>query len=101
MAVGKNLDFEVASPRHVFFDQHAIVAEGACCLPLRRGEGRRELRRAGDDPHAPAPAAGGGLDQHRKADPLRLVDKTPRILVFAVIARDDGHPRPLHQRPCR
>ena len=52
-------------------------------------------------PHAPTPTAAGGLDQHRKADPFCLVDKTPRILVFAVIAGDDGHPGPLHQRPCR
>ena len=96
MAVGKNLDFDMTRPRQVFFDQHAVVAEGACRLPLCSSERLGKLFRAGDDSYASAPAAGGCLDQHRKADLLGRADKTRGILVFAEIPRDERHPRSLH-----
>jgi hypothetical protein len=73
--VGENLDFDVARPLQVFFDQHAVIAKGRCCLPLCPGERRSELRRAADDPH-PAPPPRRGFDQDRK--PIRSASSSRR-----------------------
>ena len=60
-----------------------------------------EAQRIGFPVLIKAVAGGGGLDQHRKADPLGFFDQMPAILVFAVIAGHQRHARLLHQRPCR
>ncbi len=86
--IGEDLDFDVPRPRQVFLDQHAAVAKSGLRLALCAGQRRGELRRAIDGPH-PAPAAAGrGLDQDRKADPLGLVEQPARVLVVAVVTRD-------------
>ena len=47
VGVGKNLNFDVPRLRQVFFDQHAVVAESARCLPLCPGESRGKLGHVG------------------------------------------------------
>ncbi len=64
---------------------------------LRRFERCRESLALGDDAHALAAAAGGGLDQHRVADLVRLLLQERRILVLAVVAGHQRHAGLLHQ----
>ena len=100
MAIGKNLEFDVTRLQQIFLNQHAIVAKGARCLTLGPGEYGGKLGGAGNHPHAAAAAAGNGLDQYRKPDPLGLVQQTREVLVFAVIAGNQRHAGSLHQGPC-
>ena len=72
MAVGEDLDLDMARPRQVLLDQHVIVGEGGLGLALGAGQRVGEFVGALDHPHALAAAAGRGLDQHRKADARRL-----------------------------
>ena len=70
VAVGHNLQFDMAGPVEVLFHVHGVVAKRG--LRLRPGDGPGLLQPVGRVRHlhaAPAPA-GGGLDQHGVADAL-------------------------------
>jgi len=98
LGIAEYLHLDVARPLQVFLDQHAIVAEAARRLALARSQGVREFGCAAYDAHALAAAARAGLDQHRPADALRLAGKKRRFLVVAVVAGDERHAGPFHQR---
>ena len=97
-AVGEHLDLDVPRLQHVLLDQHPVVAERVLRLALARGERGGELAGGVDPAHALAAAAGGGLDQHRVADPRRFLRQQRRVLVVAVIAGRERHAGLLHQR---
>ena len=71
VAVAQHLDLDMAWAGEIFFEIERIVAEGGLRLGAR---GRERLRQLGGilrELHAAPAAAGGSLDQHRKADVLR------------------------------
>ena len=68
VAVGHDLDFDVARIDNGALQQHRVVAEGAARLRLRRSERRREILRPLDQPHAAPAAARRRLDHHGIAD---------------------------------
>ena len=78
VAVGEDLDLDVARPRQVLLDQHVVVGERGLGLALGAGQGVGELRRLLDHAHALAAAAGRGLDQHGEADALGLLGQQRR-----------------------
>ena len=82
----------------VALDQHAVVAEGVDRLALGAVQLVVELGGVGHDAHALAAAAGRRLDQHGKADALRLGAQKLRRLVLAVVAGHQRHAGLLHQR---
>jgi len=97
MAVGHDLDLDMARGGDGLFQQHGVIAKGASGLGLRRGELIGKVALVSDQPH-PAPAtARGGLDHHRKPDALRLRQQRIRALIPALIARNAGHPGLVHQ----
>ena len=81
MAVGEDLHLDMPRLLQVFLDQHPVVAEGRLRLPPCAGQRGGELRRLADHPHAAPAAAGRGLDQHRKADPLGLLEQPAGVLI--------------------
>ena len=56
--VGENLDLDMARAGQVAFDQHLVVAEAKRRLALCAVDGGWQVRRAFDDAHAFAAAAG-------------------------------------------
>ncbi len=92
LGVGKDLYFDMARLRQVFFQQHFIVTEAAGRFALAGCQGCAEIGALLDDAHALAAAAGAGLEQHRIADRVSLFLQKCGILIVAVIA---GHQRHL------
>ena len=68
VAVGDELDLDVARLLDVFLDEHAIVGERGLGLVGRRAETLARLVVVVGDAHALAAAAGRRLDHHRIAD---------------------------------
>ena len=89
-AVAGELHFEMARVEDELLEQHRAVAEGGLRLRFGRRKRRLEFLCVVHPAHAAAAAAGGGLDQHRKADFSRLARERGFALVVAVIA---GHGR--------
>ena len=98
VAVGKDLDLDVARAQHVTLHQHMVVAEAGLGLALARGQGLGKVSRLLHAPHALATAAGAGLDQHRVADALGLARQQRRIVVLAVVTGHQRHAGLFHQR---
>src|SRR5919198_894327 len=72
MLVAQDLKLDVAWPREVLLDVHITVAEGRERLGPGELEGAAKIIGVFGDAHSlPAPA-GGGLDDHRKADTTRV-----------------------------
>ncbi len=68
VGVGDHLHLEVARPRQVALDEHAVVAEAGVRLAPRRRQRGVEILGVRHDAHAAPAAAGGGLDQQRIDD---------------------------------
>ncbi len=68
MAVGDQLDLDMARLLDILLDEHAVVGEGGLGLVGRRAEALVRLGVVVGDAHALAAAAGRGLDHHRIAD---------------------------------
>ena len=81
----------------VFFDVHGAVAEGGQGLVLRETEELRELLRLFDDPHPLPAAARGRLDDHRKSDALRELERLLGVVDRARGARHRRDARVLRQ----
>src|SRR5438874_5178225 len=62
------LHLDVTRVLDEFLDQHAIIAKSGFSLALGADDRCLELTGRTDDAHAASAAAGGGLDQHGKAD---------------------------------
>ena len=85
--VGEHLDFDMARPLQVAFDQHAVVAEGGRCFLRARPRVRRRSSPAAGTmrmPRPPPPAT--ALMMHGKANAGGLVGQEACVLVVAVIA---------------
>jgi hypothetical protein len=98
VAVGEYLHFDMARRGDVFFDQHALVAEGGLGLAHGARQRRVEVGATIDAAHALAAAAGHRLDQNRVADLVGLLLEKYRLLPIAVIARHHRHAGLVHQR---
>ena len=94
--VAEHLHLDMARLVDVFFDQHAVVAEGGLGLAPRARQRLREIVGMLDLAHALAAAAGPRLDQHGIADLARLGGEQHQFLRLAMIARHDGHAGLLH-----
>ena len=75
VAVAEHLDFDVLGARDVFFEENGRVAKGAPCLAARFVQQAREFRGPGDDTHAAAAAAERRLDDERKPDFARELQR--------------------------
>ena len=100
MVVTKNLHLDMAWMQQVLLEQHAGIAEAGGGLALRGCQRRVELRRRIDAPHALAPAAGHGLDQHRITDALGFTPQVCRLLLRPLIAGQHRHARALCELAC-
>ena len=98
LAVGQDLDFDVAGCLDIFFDQHPRIAEGALGFTLRSRQRLFKFGMLVDPPHAAAAAAGHGLDQHGVSDFVGLALEEGGALLLAVVARDNRNARFFHQR---
>ena len=84
--VAEDLNLDMARTSEIFLEENAAVAEGRLSLARGGFECGFEAGRIGDDAHAAAAAAGGGLHQDRKAG---LCGELARCGEFAGIdARD-------------
>ena len=101
MAVGEDLDLDVARRGDVFLDQDAARAERRLALAERAFERGLEVGVLVDAAHAAAAAARRRLDQHRIADLVGLLLEEFRVLTFAVIAGHDRHAAPFPSAPWR
>jgi len=68
LAVAEHLDLDMARALEIFFQVDGVVAEGRLGLGAGGRQRGGEFVLAVRDLHAAAAAAGGGLDQDRKAD---------------------------------
>ncbi len=77
--VGEDLDLDMARRRSRYFSIRRRSSPKAA-LASRRAPASAPAKSAAlaDDPHTAPAAAGGGLDQHRKADPFGLVEQPSR-----------------------
>src|SRR6476469_970644 len=66
--VGENLDLDVTGALEVALEEHRAVAECGGGFAQRSIDRLVELVRAAHDPHAPATAACGCLDEEGEAD---------------------------------
>ena len=87
-AVAEHLDFDVARLLQIFFQIDRGVAEGRFGFVGRGRQRQHQVVGGLRDLHAAPAAAGGRLDQHRKADRLR---DRHRIVVGADRAVGAGH----------
>ena len=97
MAVGHQLDLDVARVLDHALDQHAGVAEG---LPGLRASALERVGQVGgvlDAAHAAPAAAGRGLDHQREADLLTLADGVLHALHRPAAPCRDRHARLLGQ----
>ena len=75
LAVGQELDLDVARSAHEALHQHARVAERLLGLGAGALERRGQLGEVLDPAHAAAAAAGRRLDHQRHAEALALLDR--------------------------
>ncbi len=90
LAVAQHLDLDMARLLEIFLDIDGVVAEIGLGLGPGGGERDRELLLAAHDLHALAAAAGGSLDDHRKAD---LLADPLGLLIIGDPAFGAGHAR--------
>ncbi len=96
VAVGKNLDLDVARVAQVAFQEDALVAERGQRLAPRRRQRPGELGRAFHHAHPTPAAARRRLDQHREADGRRPRRQFSGI-AQPVVTRHQRHTRGGHQ----
>ncbi len=97
--VGQNLDLDVPGPLEILLDVHTAVAERLQRLAARRLKRAFHLGLRPDEPHALAPAARHGLDQHREAQALGLAARLDRIAQRRGGPRYHRHAGSLHPAP--
>ena len=94
--VGEDLDLDVPRPLEILLEQHAVVAEGRRGLALAGRERGGELGGRGDDAHPLAAAARRRLDEDRVSNAIGRLLQERRILVVAVVARDERYAGLFH-----
>ncbi len=96
--VGENLHFDMPRLGQILLEQHRFIAEAGLRLAPRRGQRRDEILAPHHDAHTLAAAAGRCLDQHRVADRISLPPQQRIVLPGAVIAGNERHTGPAHDR---
>src|SRR5690606_6340048 len=91
VAVGQNLDLDMARFDHEFLAEDAVIAEGAFRLRAGAVEAVAYFRTVPGNAHALAATAGGGLDHHRIADLVSDLLGMVGVLDDAEIAGHGGH----------
>src|SRR5262249_57805035 len=97
LLIGEELQLDMTGAGHVFFDQHARVAESSLRLALRGRQRGIEIGMAFDTAHAFSATTGHSLDQHRVTDLVCRLLLEKKILPFAVIAGYHPDAGSLHQ----
>ena len=97
VAIGQHLHLHVARPVDEFLHVEAGVAKGRLGLALGGLKQVVELVAGGHQAHAPAAAAGGGLDHHRVAHGFGQGGGFGRVFEQALAAGNGGDPHPLHR----
>ncbi len=97
MGVTEDLHLDVTGGRQPPLQEHPVVVECGRRLATGRRQSFRQVVEIGDDPHAAAAPAGGGLDQQRCAQPRCLPDQGGVVQVDTGIAGHDRHTRRLGQ----
>ena len=100
MAVGKNLNLDMARRGNVFFNQHMPIAKTAGAFAHGTFKGRCKIICMFDKTHAFATPARTRLDQNRIANISGGRRQPFRVLISAVIARDHRHTCLFHQCLC-
>ena len=88
VGVGQDLHLDVAGGVHEPLEEQRVVAERVSRLAPRRVQGRRQVSRILDAPHALTAAAGGRLDENGVADLGRAGDQ---LVVGQSRPGDAGH----------
>ena len=97
LRVAKHLDLDMARTLYILFNQHCVIAKAVDSLAFAAGQCCGKVLRLIHRAHALAAAACAGLDEHGVAYAVRLALQQPRVLVFAMVARHQGHARLFHQ----
>ena len=97
MGISQQLHLDVPGPFDELFDKDAGAAEGGLAFPLGTLEGSGKFVLAADNPHAPAAAAMGGLEDHRIAEAVGNGEGVVEALDRLGRAGQNRHPGPLGQ----
>src|SRR5262245_19339117 len=95
--VADDLELDVARRLEILLDVDVAQTECGFGFALRRLECVRKIRRALDDAHAAATAAGGGFDDYRIADVAGDLDRLVLALDRAIATRQHRHTGLLHR----
>ena len=94
--VSEDLHLNVSGLLDILLNDHVIIAETLHGLSLGGLELLLELTLGLDDTHTFSTAAKSCLEHDREANALGLLQKMARVLVVAMVARQDGHLCLLH-----
>ena len=97
--IAEHLELDVPGPLDVLLDVDVADAERRLGLALRGLERLAHLRRGADDAHAAAPAAGDGLDDHRKTELSGDLEGLLFAIDRAVAAGQNRNAGLLHRPP--
>src|SRR5262249_61060795 len=93
VAVGEDLDLDVARAEDRLLHVHPVVPEGVLGLAPRARERAAELGGGADEPQALAPPPRRGLQHDREAHALRLGPYRARVGARLPAPGDRGHAR--------
>ena len=91
--VREDLDLDVARPGDEAFHEDAVVCEALAGFLSGGRERGSQILAAAHDAHPPAAPSGGGLEEHREAEPLRDREGVVQIGEGLVVAGNDRHLR--------
>ncbi len=100
VAIGQDLDLDVARIVDVLLDVDRRVCEVGLALSARRLERAPGALGRGDDLHAPATAARRGLDRDRPAVAVAQLDDSRGVADLLGRPRHDRHAGCMHALPC-
>ena len=96
VAISKDLNFNVTRGDNQLFNQAMIIAKAALRFAFATDQRVFEFRRLFNRAHAFATTASRCLDQNRIADLFGLGRKEIRVLIRAMIARNQRYPGFTH-----
>ncbi len=96
MAVGKDLNFDMARFDNQLFNQAMVIAKAAGGFAFAADQGILEVGCLFNGAHALAATTGRCLDQNRITDFVGLGSQKIGVLIFAVIAGDKRHTGLVH-----
>jgi len=94
--VTKYLHFDVSGLLDVLLDQHVLIVEALLCFSLRCLQHLKELTFILTDSHSFAAATKGCFEHDGESDTLGLFKQILRLLVVAVVSREDWNASFVH-----